>query len=163
MEKQANPMPANLIETLARHDTAITGLSGRMTGVENGLKTLQGEVHHGFASVTSNVNQQIGAVNHTMNALNSKLDKMDAAPKFDFHRVVGTVVSLAALFAMICGGIIYITTSQTSAVVAEQKAFNVHVGKTLERHDERLDRINQWQVTIERALPAGPGLAATKR
>lgn len=153
MEKPPSGTPSNLIETLARHDTAISGLSGRMTGVEQGLKTLQGEVHTGFAAVTQNVNHQMGTVQHTMAALASKLDRIDAAPKFDFHRVVGTVVSLGALFAMICGGIIYIATAQTAAVVAEQKSFNGQVAKTLERHDDKIERMNQWQVSIERSLP----------
>jgi len=147
--------PPDITAQLAHHDAAITGLSGRMSGVESGLKTLQGEVHHGFVNVTNNVNQQLGGVNHTLAGLNSKIDKLDAQPKFDFHKIVGTVVSLAVLFGMVCGGIIYITQSQTAAVVAEQRSFNQTVVKTLERQTDKIERIdgeitniNSWRATI---------------
>ena len=140
--------PPDITAQLAHHDAAIGALSGRMSGVENGLKTLQGEVHHGFANVTHNVNQQLGGMNQTMAALGSKIDKLDAQPKFDFHKIVGTVVSLAVLFGMVCGGIIYITQSQTAAVVAEQKSFNQTVVKTLERHERDIETINGWRTTI---------------
>lgn len=151
--------PPDITSQLAHHDAAIGALGGRMTGVETGLRTLQGEVHTGFAAVTHNVNQQLGGVNQTMAALGSKIDKLDAQPKFDFHKVVGTVVSLAVLFTMICGGIIYITNSQNAAVVAEQRSFNQTVAKTLERQGDKIDRhegeiatINSWRATI---IPAG--------
>lgn len=106
---------------LAIHDTAINGLSGRMTGVEQGLKTLQGEVHHGFASVTANVNSQLGQVQTSMNALGSKLDKIDNRPQFDFYKTVRTVQSLAVLFVMVCAGIIWITRAQFDQTIAEVK------------------------------------------
>lgn len=145
--------PPDITAQLAHHDAAIGALSGRMSGVESGLKTLQGEVHHGFANVTHNVNQQIGGLAQTITGLNSKLDRLDAAPKFDFHKIVGTVVSLAVLFGMVCGGIIYITQSQTAAVVAEQKIFNQTVAKGLERHEQQITEINGWRATIIPALP----------
>jgi len=146
--------PTDITQTLAHHDAAIATLGGRMTGVETGLKTLQGEVHHGFANVTQNVNQQLSSVSHTVNTLGSKIDKLDAQPKFDFHKIVGTVVSIAVLFTMICGGIIYITNSQNAAIVAEQKAFNGIVAKSLERHENKIDEINGWRATIIPAIPA---------
>lgn len=140
--------PPDITAQLAHHDAAIGALGGRMTGVEQGLKTLQGEVHAGFSNVTHNVNQHIGN-------LASKIDRLDARPTFDFHKVVGTVVSLAVLFGMICGGIIYINNAQNAALVAEQKVFNSTVAKALEKHDDRIDRnegeiavINSWRATI---------------
>lgn len=107
-------MPNDITAQLAHHDAAITALGGRMTGVETGLRTLQGEVHHGFANVTQNVNNQIGG-------LASKLDKLDGRPQFDFHKTIRTVQSLAILFAMVCGGIIWITTSQFGNTIEEVK------------------------------------------
>lgn len=84
----------DLIQTIAHHDAAIGQLGGRMTGVESGLRTLQGEVHAGFVT------------------LGSKLDKLDAIPKFDFHQTVKTVSSLVFLFASVVAGIIWIATQQ---------------------------------------------------
>lgn len=128
--------PENLMQTLAHHDAAISALGGRMTGVETGLRTLQGEVHAGF------------------NALGSKLDKIDARPTFDFHKTVSTVVALAVLFSMICGGIIWITTGQFGAMIAEQKSFNGIVKDRLERHDTAIEKITEavgaWRTTAAR-------------
>lgn len=131
----------DLLQTIAHHDAAITTLSGRMTGVEQGLKTLQGEVHSGFAGIQNTMTHQIGA-------LASKLDRVDARPTFDFHKIVGTVVSIAALFAMVTGGIIWINQSQTAALVAEQKSLNGQFGKQLEKHEYRLDQMDQWRATV---------------
>lgn len=135
--------------TLAHHDAQITNLGGRISGVESGLRTLQGEVHTGFANVTQNVTQQINSVAAVVNALSSKFDRMDAAPKFDFHRIVGTIVSLAALFAMICAGIIYITTAQTSAVIAEQKAYNNQISHRVETNEDAIRRLAGWAPVVE--------------
>lgn len=141
-EMPNSPMSySSLAQSIAHHDAAIEGLGQRMGGVEGGLRTLQGEVHHGFADVTRNVSNQIGAIA-------SKIDRLDAAPKFDLHKIVGTVVSLAVLFGMVCAGIIYITQSQTSAAVAEQKVFNQITAKTLERHDGQISEINGWRSTV---------------
>jgi hypothetical protein len=135
---------------LATHDAAIGALGGRIHGVETGLRTLQGEVHNGFSGL-----------NNTLLGLNSKIDQFGARPQFDFHKTVGTVVALAVLFTMICGGIIYITTSQTSAVVAEQKVFNGVVAKALEKHDQQIETINGWRTTMER-YPAASARGAMK-
>lgn len=120
---------------LARHDAAIGALGGRIHGVETGLRTLQGEVHQGF-----------NALNQTLIGVNSKIDKLDSAPKFDFHKVVGTVVSLAILFGMVCGGIIYITTGQTGAQFAKQDIVNekaqeriAEQGRLIKEIGERID------------------------
>lgn len=136
--------PPDITAQLAHHDAAITALGGRMTGVETNLRTLQGEVHHGFAGIQQNMSSQIGN-------LASKLDKLDAAPKFDFSKTVSTVVGVAILFSMTCGGIIYIVRSQSEAVLAEQKAinseqrsFNGTVSKILDKHEGSLERLNSW-------------------
>jgi hypothetical protein len=140
--KMANK-PDDLMQTLAHHDAAISTLGGRMTGVERGMATLQTEVHTGF-----------NALNTTLNGLNSKIDKFDARPQFDFHKTVGTIVAIAVLFSMICAGIIYITNSQNAALVAEQKSFNTNIGKLVEKHDAQIESINGWRATIQYPAPS---------
>ena len=144
-QKSGQMMPGlspEITSTLAHHDAAIQNLGGRMTGVETGLRTLQGEVHAGFAAITTNMNTQISA-------LGSKLDKLDAQPKFDFHRTVGTVTTLAVLFSMVCGGIIWITTSQfqiTAATVERTAASLSETRRDVDYLREKLGwtaRVNQ--------------------
>ena len=135
--------------TLAHHDAQITNLGGRISGVENGLRTLQGEVHTGFANVTQNVTQQINGVVSVMNGLSSKLDRMDAAPKFDFHKTVSTVTTIAVLFSMIVGGIIWITTGQFSGAWSKQDAFNQQISRRVEANEEMMQRIHGWAPTVE--------------
>jgi hypothetical protein len=106
---------SDLSKTIAHHDAAITQLGGRMTGVEGGLLTLQGEVHTGFAT------------------LGSKLDKLDARPTVNLHESVRTVLSLAVLFSMIVGGIIWVTTSQFAVVVAKVDKHDTEIGRIAER------------------------------
>lgn len=112
-----------LLSTIAHHDAAIASLGGRIEGVETGLVKLNTEVHSGFATLVS------------------KLDRMEAAPKFDFHRTVGTVLSISVLFSMVVAGIVWVTTNQFAGVNAEQKAFNERTSKRLERHDDAIDQI----------------------
>lgn len=131
----ATHMPKDLMATLATHDAAINTLSGRMTGVESSVRTLQGEVHTGFA------------------ALGSKLDKLDAAPKFDFHRTVKTVSSLIFMFAAICGGIIYIVNSQSAAERARQEVLNSALTEKMNKAESVLEKIDQkldWAPVVER-------------
>lgn len=104
--------PLDYRETLAHHDAELRMLGGQ-------VKTLQTEVHSGFASI-----------NTTLAALNSKFDRFDAVPKIDFHRTVSTVTTLAVLFSMVCGGIIWITTGQFQITTA-----------TVERNEARLGKV----------------------
>lgn len=134
-------MTPEVASTFAHHEAAISNLGGRMTGVETGLRTLQGEVHTGFAGISTNMNAQIGG-------LASKLDKLDSQPKFDFHKTVSTIVAIAVLFSMICGGIIYITNGQNAALIAEQKAFNSNIGKLVEKHDAEIEALQSWTSTV---------------
>lgn len=129
--------------TLAHHDAAIQHLGGRMTGLETGLRTLQGEVHAGFTSIQTSMAQQMASVV-------SKLDKLDAAPKVNFHETIGTIVSLAGLFAIVCGGIIYITNSQSSALNAEQKILNETVTKQVEDLSGRVRELEAWRPVVTR-------------
>ena len=114
----------DLRETLVHHDAAIQSLGGRMSSLERGMSTLQGEVHTGFS------------------ALGSKLDRLDAAPKFDFHQTVSTVTTMAVLFSMVCAGIIYITGSQFATTQAQ-----------VAQHDKSIAKINEkieWTGRVER-------------
>lgn len=128
-----------LMATLAHHDAQITSLGGRMTGIENSVRTLHGEVHSGFTAI----NQQISV-------LVSKIDKMDAAPKFDFHKTVSTVTTIAVLFSMIVGGIIWITTGQFSGAWSKQDAFNAQITRRVEANEEAMQRIHGWTPAVER-------------
>ena len=133
--------PQDVMSTLAHHDAAIENLGGRMSGVESGLRTLQGEVSHGFATITQNINTQIGA-------LSSKFDRLDGRPQFNFHETVKTVVSLAILFSMVVGMIIYVTHAQNAAVVAEQKTLNEHRSKEIEEITERVRDLEVWRPVV---------------
>lgn len=135
--------------TLAHHDAAIGNLSHRMTGVETGMRTLQGEVHSGFSALKTE-----------LSALNGGLSKLDAQPKINLHQAVSTVLALAVLFSMVVGGIIWVTTSQFAGVIAEQKAFNSAISNRAEKIDARVDKnetsidkiretIGHWLTTIE--------------
>lgn len=133
--KMAEHMPKDLMATLATHDAAINTLGGRMTGVESSVRTLQGEVHTGFA------------------ALGSKLDRIDAAPKFDFHQTTKTVLSLAVLFSMVCAGIIYITNTQGAAERAKQEVLNNALAEKLSKTESVLEKIDNkldWAPIVER-------------
>lgn len=127
--------------TLAHHDAAIQHLGGRITGVESGLRTLQSEVHTGFSSIQTAMAQQIGG-------LASKLDKLDAVPKFNFHQTVKTVSSLVFMFAAICAGIIYITNSQNAANLAEQKTLNAQRALVIEDLATRVRALEAWRPVI---------------
>jgi hypothetical protein len=123
---------SDLFTTLAHHDAAISTLGGRMTGVESSVRTLQGEVHSGFAG------------------LGGKLDKLDARPRLDFPELVRTVLSLIVIFSMIVGGIIWVTTAQFAGVVAEQKSLNANIAARIEKHETVLERIG-WAARVETA------------
>lgn len=126
-----------LLSTIAHHDAAISSLGGRMEGVEHGLSKLNTEVHTGF---------------HT---LSSKLDRMDAAPKFDFHRTVSTVLSISVLFSMVVAGIVWVTTNQFSGFMLENRNFHERTNKRLERAEEELG-------TVMRKLEWAPMLGKNK-
>ena len=145
--------PSELAKTLAHHDAAIGSLSQRITGVETGLVTLQGEVHKGFAGLNSQFSQ-LG------NGLSNLTSKLDAQPKINLHQSVSTVLALSVLFSMVVGGIIWVTTNQFAGVVAEQRAFNAAIAGRAEKIDARVDKaetsidkiretIGHWMTTTE--------------
>ncbi len=145
--RETDDMKQTLIDpmtTLAHHDEQISALGGRMTGVETQMRTLQGEVHTGFAAVQSSMNSQIGS-------LASKLDKLDAAPKLDFHKTVATVTTIAVLFSMIVGGIIYITTGQFAGAWSRQDAFNSHMTSRIESIESQTQKVLGWAPLAEPA------------
>ena len=145
--------PEEWATTIAHHDAAIGSLSHRITGVETGLRTLQGEVHTGFVGL----NTQFSQLGNGLSSLNSKLD---AQPKLNLHQSVSTVLALSVLFSMVVGGIIWVTTNQFAGVVAEQKAFNAAIAGRAEKIDARIDKnetsidkiretIGHWMTTTE--------------
>lgn len=117
---------ADLRATLAHHDARLDNLSSRMTGVESGLKSLGTDMVAGFQT------------------LGSKLDRVDARPHFEVHKTVSTVLSLAVLFSMVVGGILWVGSSQLAPIAAK-----------VDRHDaaiERLTNSSSWTATTQ---PAG--------
>lgn len=124
--------PDDLLSTLAHHDAAINTLGGRMTGVERGLTHLQGEVHTGFNGLATSLGH-----------LNSKLDRIDSRPQFDFHKTVSTVTTIAVLFSMVIGGVIWITTGQFAGVIAKQDSFNQSVSGRLERTEANVEKLSE--------------------
>lgn len=125
---------SSLTATLAHHDRELGSLANRMGHVE---KTL-GE--HG--SILHEIRQAV--------------TKHDAQPRVDVHRAVSTVVALAVLFSMVCGGIIWITTSQFSGIVAEQRSLNTELKSRTEKHDLMLDKLSErvgWTASTKRAAP----------
>lgn len=142
--------------TIAHHDAAITNLSGRMHGVETGLRTLQGEVHSGFANLS--------------NGLSTITSKLDSQPKIDVHKTISSVVTIAVLFSMIVGGIIWVTTAQFSPMIAKQEAFNASISRILDKHDTRIvvngERLTKVEETVGRwstSVAVGQGNAGGRR
>lgn len=135
----APPPPSSEIVTqLAHHDAAISNLGGRVGGLEAKVQGLQNEVHSGFAT------------------LNSKLDKLDARPAFDFHQTVSTVTTIAVLFSMVVGGIIWITTGQFAGALADQKGINSSVAEKLRQHDDAIAKMQErvgWAARVEPRKP----------
>lgn len=116
---------SDMLQTIAHHDAAISSLGSRMEGVEHGLAGLKSEVHSGFVG------------------LGSKLDRLDAQPRFNFGSTVETVLHIAVLFSMVVAGIVWVTTGQFSGVVAEQKSINARVEEQMTKRDDQINRITE--------------------
>lgn len=137
------PNATDVSVTLAHHDQAIQHLGSRISGVESGLRTLQGEVHTGFTSIQT-------AMAHQISGLASKLDKLDAAPKFNFHETVKTVTTLAVLFSMVVAGILYVTNAQYAGTLAEQKSLNAQRTVVIEDLSQRVRDLEAWRPVINK-------------
>lgn len=113
--------------TLEHHDKELTNLSGRVSSLEVKLDA-------GFASVKDAIAQQ----------------KQSAVSLKD---AVSVVLSLAVLFSMVVGGIIWVTTNQFAGMVAEQKSMNMETKSRIERHDAMLEKLTErvgWFATAKR-------------
>ena len=117
---------ANITGQLAHHDNLISGLSSRIGHVE---KTLEGH----------------GALLHR---IENAVTKQDARPTLDVHRSVTTILSLAVLFSMVVGGIIWVTQTQFASVLAEQRGFNQSLTRRVDRHEQQIDSINVWRTSV---------------
>jgi hypothetical protein len=127
---------SDIKETVAQHQSEIAALGGRMSGVETGLRTLQSEVHTGFAAIST-----------MMHKVDSKIDRFDQRPQFNVHQWIGTLLSLSILFVMIVSGIIYVAQSQFSAVITKQDGIN---DRLAEKIDELGSRVG-WYPSTKRA------------
>lgn len=125
----------NLAQTLAHHDAAINGLSSRIGHVEKTLGD-HGTILH---SIEKAVTRQDG--------------KIDSRPVFDFHKYVGTVLSLAVLFSMVVAGIIYVSQSQFGVVIAEQKAINSQMSEKTARQEALIEKLAEKVGWVPRVEP----------
>lgn len=108
-------IPTELAQTLAHHDAAISNLGTRMSGVENGLQKLQGDVNKGF------------------NDLSGKIEQLNARPKFDFHQTTTTTLNIFLIVGLLLGVVFWINRAELSAVVAEQKGVNSEMTAKVDR------------------------------
>lgn len=117
--------------TLEHHDKELTNLAGRVGSLEVKLDA-------GFASVREAIAQQKQGV----------VSLKDA---------VSVVLSLAVLFSMVVGGIIWVTTNQFAGMVAEQKSMNMETKSRIERHDVILEKLTErvgWSASTTTKRPA---------
>jgi hypothetical protein len=133
--------PRNVDQTVAYLEAGYEDFGRRLSGLEKGFSILQGEVHSGFAAITSKIDQLRA---HS-----------DAQPKFDLGKIIQGVRDAAILFSMIVGGIIWITTGQFSGTVEQQKALNATIVEKLKEDRAAIDALRertQW-------LPSTPSVA----
>lgn len=120
------------MQTLAHHDAAINGLAARLGHVE---KTL-------------------GDHGSILHRIENAVTTQSARPQFNFHQTVSTVTTIAVLFSMIVGGIIWITTSQFSGFIAKQEAINDRDKNRLDWQSNELSKITErlgWTTRVEPA------------
>ncbi len=121
--------------TLEHHDRAIGQLTVRMGNVETRLEKIDVKMDAGFAAVTAALAQQ----------RQSAVSLKDA---------VSVVLSLAVLFSMVVGGIIWVTTNQFAGIIARQDSLNTEIKSRLEKHDQAIDKmaeIMRWRAETKRA------------
>jgi hypothetical protein len=58
--RQKPPIDFDLASTLAHHDAEIVTLGGRMTGVEQGMRSLEGTVQSGFGQISNTLAEMRG-------------------------------------------------------------------------------------------------------
>lgn len=95
---------------LAHHDSQITSLGNRMTGVENKLDDV--------ASV--------------MHKIDNKITAQAAQPHFNIDKVVSLVKDISIMIGMAVAAIIWVTTGQFSGPAARQDETNKQVVKRLD-------------------------------
>lgn len=133
-----------LVKQLAHHDAAISGLSSRIGHVEQTLGS-HGSILKDHGSLLQEIKIAV-----TTNA---------AKPVFNFHQTVSTVTTLAVLFSMVCGGIIWITTGQFAATLAKQEAINERDTRRLDLQSAEINKLQDklgWVARIEPASPRKP-------
>jgi len=119
------------VRTLAHHDAEISNLSGRITGVEAGLKGLQTDVTHGFSDISS------------------KIEKINARPSFEVSNVLAIVKDAAVLVGAAVAAIIWVTTGQFSGTVARQDETNKLTERRLTTIEEKISEKIGWLARID--------------
>lgn len=121
---------SDLARLVQHHDGQLEGLNARVGHVE---KTLNG---HGMM----------------LQDIKDAVTKQDARPTFDFHQTVSTVTTLAVLFSMVVGGIIYIVTQQNSTFVQTVNANSQDLGKIKDDVDSLKQKFG-WVARTEKDVP----------
>lgn len=93
----------DLASTIAHHDAEIVTLGNRMSGVEQGVKSLEGTVQSGFSAISSSLAEMRGRTGPSLGT------------------VVGTVAAGGAVVAMIAGAITILVQSTLSPELTELK------------------------------------------
>lgn len=121
------------VRTLAHHDAEISNLSGRITGVEAGLKGLQTDVTHGFSDISS------------------KIEKINARPSFEMSSILSIVKDAAVLVGAAVAAIIWVTTGQFSGTVARQDETNKLTERRLATIEEGMREKIGWLARVDAA------------
>ncbi len=122
------------VRTLAHHDAEISNLSGRITGVEAGLKGLQTDVTHGFSDISS------------------KIEKINARPSFEMSSILSIVKDAAVLVGAAVAAIIWVTTGQFSGTVARQDETNKLTERRLTNIEEKMTEKIGWLSRVDKSL-----------
>lgn len=126
------PNSSNWIQTLAKHDTAIEHLGSE-------VRTLKSEVHQGFSSINTGL---VG--------LTSKLDRLDAAPRFDLRGTLGVVKDVAILFTMTVAGIIWIIHSLNAGNLARADILTAEEARAITELKDRVKDLEAWRPVVKK-------------
>lgn len=115
-------------QTVARLEAGHDDFGRRLSGLEKGFSILQGEVHSGFAALTSKIDQ--------LRAHN------DAQPKFDLGKIIQGVRDAAILFSMLVAGIVWVVSGSVNGVFVKQDGLNIVVADKLKEQSDAIKQMH---------------------
>lgn len=102
------------------------------------------------------LNNRVGHVEKTqaehttiLNVIRDAVTKHDAQPRFDIRYVLDITKNFGVIFAMVCGGILYLASRNVETELAVIKKDNDMAGHRLERM-ESLILPENWASKVER-------------